>query len=408
MVEYPDEVRVIRPVGFCACGASLDEQAATIGERRQQVEIPEPKHIVTEYRQMLVYCCCGQKHRGVFPCGITPNVSFGPRLKGYAVGLVQGHFIALERASEILGDQYGMQPSGGTIQKWVIDAASRLAPAFEANRQALLSAPVVHFDESGMRVKGKLNWLHVAVSSGAEAAVYYTVHARRGQEAMDSAGVLPGFIGHAVHDHWKPYWVYTDCTHSLCNAHHLRELRYCEDLTGQFWPIFLRHILVEGKRAIATARAEGKAALEPMQISDLLSRYEKQVQIGLEAWPVRPPQPGTRGRPKQHDATNLLLRLRDYKCQIWRFLTDWTVPFDNNLAERMVRPIKVKLKTSEASAPSGALRPFASCGPFGKPTSSEVQTLLTRSGWRLEGVSSYAGYGAGMLQRTLAFYGGSH
>jgi transposase len=344
MVEHPDEVRKIGPVGYCACGASLDGQAATLGERRQQFEIPEPKYMVTEYRQMRVLCRCGLEHRGVFPDGVTPNVSFGPRLKGYAVGLVQGHFIALERTSAILGDQYGLQPSGGTVQKWVLDAASRLTFSYEANRQALLATEVVHFDESGMRVNGKLNWLHVAVSGGPEAAVHYSVHARRGQEAMEAAGILPGFTGHAVHDNWKPYWGYTACTHSLCNAHHLRELRYCEELTEQFWPIHLRHILVEGKQAVATARAEGKDALEPAQVTDLLSRYDEQVASGFAAWPVRPPELGAKGRPKQHEATNLLIRLRDYKTQIWRFLTDWTVPFDNNLAERMVRPVKVKLK----------------------------------------------------------------
>lgn len=342
MVDHPDRIEELRPHGRCTCGASLDGLAARLGERRQQIEIPQPKAIVTEFRRLWVACpACGLEHGGEFPADVTPHVSFGPRLKAYAVGLVQGHFVALERTCEIIADQYGVQPSDGAVQNWIVKAGQLLATDYAASRQSILKAEVAHFDEGGMRVNGKLHWLHVAASS---ASVYYTVHAKRGQEAMDAAGLLPEFRGHAVHDHWKSYWAYTQCSHSLCNAHHLRELRYCEELTGHFWPIALRHLLIEGKEAVAEARAAGKTALEPAQVETLLARYDEQVENGLAACPIRPPEPGRKGRVKQHEATNLLLRLRDYKDHVWQFLTDWRVPFDNNLAERAVRPAKVKLK----------------------------------------------------------------
>ena len=92
-----------------------------------------------------------------------------------------------------------------------------------------MAAEVAHFDERGMRINGTLNWLHVAATG---TAVHYTAHPKRGSETMNAAGILPGFQGIAVHDHWKPYRVYTHCSHALCNAHHLRELNYCEELTG--------------------------------------------------------------------------------------------------------------------------------------------------------------------------------
>jgi transposase len=264
-------------------------------------------------------------------------------LKAYAVGLVQGHFVSLERTCEIIADQYGVQPSDGAVQNWVIKAGQLLAGDYAANQQSIVAAEVAHFDESGMRIGGKLNWLHVAAT---EQAVYYTVHGKRGQEAMDAAGILPHFQGHAVHDHWKSYWSYPPCAQALCNPHHRRKLRYCEALTGHCWPSELRRILVEGKEAVAEARAAGQTALEPAYVKELLARYDQQVQNGLAACPVRPPEPGRKGRVKQQEATNLLLRLRDYKTQVWRFLTDWRVPFDNNLAERRVRPAKVKLKVT--------------------------------------------------------------
>ena len=120
MVENPDVIKILYPVGLCGCGADFKEQNATLKERRQQIDIPEPKAITTEYRQMQVRCGCGLNHYGEFPVGVTPNVSYGARLKAYSVGLVQGHFVALERTSEIIHDQYGVQPSGGTIQKWIL------------------------------------------------------------------------------------------------------------------------------------------------------------------------------------------------------------------------------------------------------------------------------------------------
>ena len=105
LVDTPDEVRELRPRGPCPCGTELDGLPARPGERRQQIEIPEPQTVVTEFRQLWVECPgCGLEHGGEFPAGVTPNVSFGPRLKAYAVGLVQGHFVALERTCEIIAD----------------------------------------------------------------------------------------------------------------------------------------------------------------------------------------------------------------------------------------------------------------------------------------------------------------
>ena len=343
MVEMPDVIETLYPVGLCSCGADLKEQTAILKERRQQIDIPEPKTIITEYRQMQVRCRCGLNHFGEFPATVTPNVSYGARLKAYSVGLVQGHFVALERTSEIIHNQYGIQPSGGTIQKWILQAANYLAADYAANQQAVVHAKVANFDESGMRINGKLHWLHVAT---ADNCVHYSVHEKRGFLAMDAAGILPRFSGIAVHDHWKPYWHYSDCRHALCNAHHLRELRYCEQLTGSNWAIELRHVLVEGKKAVAAAQAEGQTALVKDKVADLLNRYDQQIAIGLAEFPIRPHESGKKGRTEQHTATNLLIRLRDFKTEVWRFLTDWHVPFDNNPAERMVRPVKVKLKVT--------------------------------------------------------------
>jgi transposase len=342
--DTPDFVKEMRPEGHCRCGRALAEQAERVGESRQQIEIPEPKVEVTEYRQRVVTCACGCEHRGEFPFGVGPHVSYGPRLKAYAVGLVEGHFVGLSRTSEIIADQYGVKPSEGAIQKWIGRAADRLEAAYEASREAILAAEVAHFDESGVRVNGQTQWLHVA---GTAEHAFYTIHPKRGQEAMTAGGILPKFAGCAVHDHWAPYFGFGPIRHALCNAHILRELRYFEEATdGHQWPIRLREILVEGKKAVEAARAAGQTAVDGDRVADLLARYDNGVKLGLMVFPEQRKEPGQKGRPKQNPATNLLRRMRDFKMEILRFLHDFRVPFDNNRAERLVRPVKVKLKVA--------------------------------------------------------------
>jgi transposase len=356
MVENPDRIQELRPMGPCpACGAALEDQPAILKERRQQFDLPKPMYVVTEYRQFQVQCGCGQRYQGEFPEGITSNVSFGPHLKAYAVGLVEGHLVSLERAAELSGDQYGLRPSDGTIQQWLRRAAATLMPVYEETRQALVRADVVHFDESGVRQQGRLPWLHVAATAD---AVHYSVHPRRGREGMDAAGILPHFQGTAVHDHWKPYWHYQPGAHSLCNAHHLRELRYFEATTGHAWPTGLMEVLSEAHTAVKAAQAAGQTAVDRTLVDTLQVRYDTFVANGLKVFPERAPPAGSQRHPKQHPATNLLRRLRDFKTAVWRFLTDWRVPFDNNRAERRVRPAKVKLKVAGGFRAVGGAQAF--------------------------------------------------
>jgi transposase len=189
MVENPDVIEALYPIAdVCECGSPLDKKSARIKERRQQIEIPEPITITTEYRKMAVQCQCGRIHAGEFPSNVTPHVSFGARLKSYCVGLTHGHFVAIERVSEIVNDQYGVQPSGGSIQNWLIQAANNLAADYVVNQQAIIQAKSAHFDESGFRRNGKTEWLHVATT---QTHVHYSVHEKRGYLAMDAAGILP-------------------------------------------------------------------------------------------------------------------------------------------------------------------------------------------------------------------------
>jgi len=210
----------------------------------------------------------------------------------------------------------------------------------------LRAAEVLHVDESGLRVRGTLHWLHVAST---ERLTSYAVHAKRGHAAMEAAGMLGPFRGTVVHDHWKPYLTYDECAHALCNAHHLRELRCIATQYHQAWANDMAALLVDIKAAVAATPAPAMRLALP-ELRAFETRYDAIVQAGFEANPV--PVPSTegaakkRGRPKQPPPVNLRIRLRDFKGQVLAFMADFRVPFDHNQGERDIRMVKVKQKVS--------------------------------------------------------------
>jgi transposase len=223
--------------------------------------------------------------------------------------------------------------------------SSQIGPTIDAISTQLKQSTVVNFDESGLRVKGKLHWLHCAST---DRLTYYDIHSKRGTDAIDEAGILTEFSGTAVHDHWKPYFKYENCRHALCNAHHLRELKYIEKQYQQSWAVDMSTLLLEIKQAVEKT-TEPASLLLPSQLKTFEKRYDHIVKQGFDVNPREPPKIGNnkkRGRIKQTLPFNLLIRLKDFKSQVLAFMYDSSVPFDNNQASLYVRMVKVKQKVS--------------------------------------------------------------
>jgi transposase len=198
-----------------------------------------------------------------------------------------------------------------------------------------------------MRVGKEGWWVHVCAT---EQLTHYGAHAKRGREGMDAIGIAPLFEGVSVHDALPSYQGGYRFTEALCNVHQLRDLTFSEEELKQEWAKEMKDVLLSMKEAVEQARMRGQPALETAVLAALLTRYDRIVQAGFQINPLLEKPPKTKqykrlpGRPKQSPARNLLDRFLTRKWDVLRFLLDFTVPFDNNQAERDLRMITIQQK----------------------------------------------------------------
>lgn len=344
-VAVPNEVIPHEP-GCCrGCGLDLSGAPEVGREHRQVFDIPPISVRVTEHQMIKRRCDCGTVTSAQPPEGVAAPVQYGARITAIVVYLYVGQFLSKKRTAAALAELFGTPISQGTVAAMTSRAAGGLDGFTEWVRANLAAAEVVNFDETGLRVEGKLRWVHSA-STGKYSLI--TVHDRRGTKGMDAAGILPAFTGIAVHDAWAPYDTYQAVTHALCGAHVLRELQAVTDLAARdnaqdqwCWATQASDALRELHELVRDTLAASDTLddVDPAALADAIHRYRSAALLGVEA---------TRARQskvvRKHNA--LARRLIDRQDDYLRFTVDPRVPFDNNAAEREVRMIKLRQKVS--------------------------------------------------------------
>lgn len=355
LVENPEQIEIHVMSACPHCTADLGAVAASGYVRRQVFDVPPVQLEVTEHRAEIKHCpACGGSVQAAFPEYVTQPVQYGPRLKAQASYLNSYHFIPIARTCQVFEDFYGHTPAWALVAEANQAVATGSGPALAEIQAQLLQAKVVHFDETGLRVAGQLHWLH---SASTDLLTYYGLQRKRGQTAMRTLGILPNFTGWAVHDHWASYLAFEQCDHAFCNVHHLRELQFITDQYQQAWAAEMAQLLLDIKAEVAQAAAT-TATLAADQLTHYEQTYDAILQQGFTRNPPPLTTPSKRGRPKQSPPKNLLDRLHQHKANVLAFMYDFDIPFDNNLAERDIRMVKLKQKVSGAFRTSSGAHTF--------------------------------------------------
>jgi transposase len=346
----PDVVVEVSPDTCPDCGGLLESELHVM-ETRQVHDIPPPQKLqVTEYRRGFKICNCGKLCFGEFPADVRGTVQYGPHICAEVVYLSAHHMISVARISELMHDFHGVRMTDATIHKMLTKGSDLLSGFIGHLREMLIVEPLLHFDETGLRVANTLHWLH---SASTKHLTLQIVHAKRGNEAIDDMGVLAAFRGVAVHDRWASYMTFIYCVHAYCMAHILRELEFLHEVKRQMWAQEISSLLIRAKKI-----AEAESPPTAKQVEGITYEYLSIVERELALHPLEPKPLGKRGRQKRTEARRMLDALKDDMPQMLRFLTDHGVPFDNNQAERDVRMAKVKMKVS------GCFRTFAGAQTF--------------------------------------------
>ena len=338
MVAQADEVILHSVIGTCSCGSDLSQVAGQVSAKRQVFDLPPQALVVTEHQRECKECSsCGKVHQGSFLEDVSAPVQYGGRVKALISLLSVGHNMPVGGIKGLFTDLFGYALNEATVQSANALYYGQLSEEESIIVDHLQQEKVVHADESGMRVEGKLHWLHVASSA---LFTYFYQHCKRGCEALeDQKSVLSTFSGWVVHDCWQSYFTGGGYQHALCGAHLLRELTALIE-QGSQWATRMHQLLM----VTYLACEKGKSFLSSKALQTTIDQYQAVLQQAGREEP--PPQPSIRGRDKQSKGRNLMNRLAKHQAAVLAFAQYEVVPFTNNLAERDIRPWKTKLKIS--------------------------------------------------------------
>jgi transposase len=351
-VAKPDVTIDHYPPVCTGCGEPLTAATATGQVARQVFDLPEPRPlIVTEHRAHACRCAaCGTQTRAAFPGGVAAPVQYGQRIAAFVLYLLHFQLLPEKRLAVLMADLFGVKLVTATIAAISHDCAQRFQGFAEALRDQVAAAPVKHMDETGFRIGGKTQWLHIASTFW---LTFYRTAAKRGSLLANVTGIV-------MHDHWKPYYAMTGVLHALCNAHHLRELKALVEIEKENWAGRMQRLLRRACHATNLARERG-VPLQPGLIALIERCYDGILAEGLAFHEGQPAlaKTGRRGRQPRRVGHNLLLRLSTRKQDVLRFLIDPSVPFTNNLAERDGRMMKLRQKISGGFRSEDGAKDFA-------------------------------------------------
>lgn len=338
-----------------------------------KTEITETRYIIGEKFSSL-----SEKEMNKY---VINSVTYHDDFKSMVLYLNSKGTIALQRLCTMLNEmsegKLDLKPS--TVVNWSREFHKKGTVYMENVLMALLKEGVLHIDETGWKINGKKKWLHVIAS---DHYAYFMVTESRGNKEEGPLKLLKDYEGCAVHDHYKPYYNrLLKCDHAECNAHILRYLKAGVDLDKNKSCEEMHKLMQEMIHRKKELMRQGFMKMEKDEIKEYESRYHQILKEELEKY--------QKAYPKKikgvymPEYIKLMRRMEEYSEEHLRFIKDFRIPADNNLAERQMRPTKAKKKISGQSQNLKTANDFAcihtviqTCSLQGKNTLEEIKTIF--------------------------------
>lgn len=323
------------------CGEDLHEQAPIGHERRTKIDLVFEK-VVSHIDAEIKTCPnCEAQTKGAFPADRSGPLQYGLGIKAYMLNLLITQMVSLNRAKKQLQTLIGVVISEATLLRYILQLNEALSVWESSSIEQLLAAPVLHVDETSMRVNKTNHWVHV-YSTGTTTIKF--LHRSRGTEAMEKINIIPRYGGVIIHDCWASYLSYEHCGHGLCGSHLLRELTFIVESNGYRWASNMKTLL---QQTCAEVSRRKRKKLTAREYANLQKRYRNILTRGAKELPPIPERvSGQRGRVAKSDAHNLWERMSEHEQAVLLFAQNADVSFTNNRAERDLRMGKVKQKVS--------------------------------------------------------------
>ncbi len=382
-VPQPDQLIIHTPETCTGCGAPVQHSTPTSSIRRQVFDISEGRVKVTEHRAETRRCAaCATLTKANFPAQVRAPVQYGPGVLSRSVYLHLYQLLPVARTSETMRDLFACHISAATVQRAARVSSGKLVNTEQRIKAAIRASSVIGVDETGLRVAGRSSYVHVART---EELTHYAYDARRGKAAMDEIGILPQFTNTLVRDGFSSYKWYEQCRHSLCNVHLLRDLVFVGEVGPEqkVWTDPFAKLLLKIKDMVTEARANpAEAQLNEEMKINFLRRYDRLVKRADRLNPPLPkrkaeglaPQKSVLQQPTPRRLINRLQKRRD---EVLRFMTDTSVPFDNNGSERDLRMVKLQQKISGCFRTPDGVRSFCRVRSYLSTARKQGHALLS-------------------------------
>ncbi len=318
--------------------------------------------VVDEEHKVYAMVCPKLKQmiQGEMPEKVKSTQQYGVSIKAEVIRLWAIGVTSVRRSCELVSSQLEKVISSGTASGIISKFAKRCKELSAKIKEYLRTCKVKGADETGLRAKGALHWLHVVCN---DKATYLYADKKRGFTAIENEGLLLDSFGTLVHDCWSPYFRLDNLIHAICLAHIQRELKGAairEKDEAAYFEIF-EALLKEMWKAKLDAVEAGLNRLEEEKINQFRIRFRAMIDEGL----LKFPKPTKKkyalglGRMPEGKTRSLLLRLQERENEVFRFLEDFDVPYSNNESERSLRGSKIRKSVSKTFRTEKGLSDYA-------------------------------------------------